>query len=423
MSETLRVDSIQKNLAESQETHVLVELLPMQPLGPVVETPENVVGLSVMPPIPSDLTVSDDPAEWVIDSATVEYLISKDHINQNLDADLSVTKTFVPSQNAYRSCSKAMFQRRLKNGEWQNRKYLIYSPSKKALFCMPCRLFGGRSALATEGYSDWNNAHQILSRHDNSPEHFACEKALFKRCRTENRIDNQLCHQIRNEIDYWKNVLRRVVAVIQKLSSRGLAFRGSDEKFGSVHNGNYMMCLELIAEFDPFLAKHIKDHGNPGSGKTSYLSSSICNEFLTLMAKKVVHEMVNELKENKYFSLVVDSTPDVGHVDQLSIILRYVARDGSPVERFFKFLPRVGHKAKDLKEAVDSFLAEYGIDIKDCVGQSYDNASNMSGTYNGLQKLIETMNYMATYVPCAGHSLNLVLSWAADCCLESVKFF
>lgn len=70
----------------------------------------------------------------------------------------------------------------------------------------------------------------------------------------------------------WKNVLRRVVAVVKALTSRGLLLRGHDEHFGSVHNGNFMMVLEVRSQFDPFLEEHIREYGNKGSGSTSYLS-------------------------------------------------------------------------------------------------------------------------------------------------------
>ncbi|KAL4126551.1 hypothetical protein QTP88_010772 [Uroleucon formosanum] len=77
-------------------------------------------------------------------------------------------------------------------------------------------------------------------------------------------IDNALQEQVNNEINYWKNVLHRVVSTIQFLSERGLAFRGENENFGSKHNGNYLGCLELISKFDPFLGNHISNHGNKG---------------------------------------------------------------------------------------------------------------------------------------------------------------
>lgn len=53
------------------------------------------------------------------------------------------------------------------------------------------------------------------------------------------RIDENVMLQLEQETKYWKNVLKRVVAVIISLASRGLAFRGHNEIFGSQHNGNY----------------------------------------------------------------------------------------------------------------------------------------------------------------------------------------
>lgn len=86
------------------------------------------------------------------------------------------------------------------------------------------------------------------------------------------RIDYSLIKQLDTEIVYWRNVLKRVVETIKSLASRGLPFRGHDSCFGSVHNGNYLMSIEVIAKFDLFLIDHIVRFGNKGSGSTSYLS-------------------------------------------------------------------------------------------------------------------------------------------------------
>ncbi|GBP58944.1 Zinc finger MYM-type protein 1 [Eumeta japonica] len=83
--------------------------------------------------------------------------------------------------------------------------------------------------------------------------------------------------------------------------------------------------------------------------------------------------------------------PDISHVDQLTLIVRYVLPSG-PVERFVKFLDMEGHTAEQLAQSLLDFLSESGIDIKDCRGQSYDNASNMSGKYTGLQARIKEIN-------------------------------
>lgn len=117
---------------------------------------------------------------------------------------------------------------------------------------------------------------------------------LKQRAAKRDRIDYKLTEQLEKEKCYWRAVLRRVVAVIKALASRGLAFRGADERLGEPNNGNYLMMLEVIAQFDPFLAAHISRYGNKGSGSTSYLSSTICNELVSLMEEKVARAISQE---------------------------------------------------------------------------------------------------------------------------------
>ncbi|KAK4885108.1 hypothetical protein RN001_001379 [Aquatica leii] len=105
--------------------------------------------------------------------------------------------------------------------------------------------------------------------------------------------------------------------------------------------------------------------------------------------------LVNEVKKAKYFSLVVDSTPDLSHVDQLATVIRYVKED-------------------EMFNAIIKLFECNGLDIRNCRRQSYDNASNMSGVYSGLQARIKELNSHADFIPCFAHSLNLVGTNAAD---------
>ena len=50
--------------------------------------------------------------------------------------------------------------------------------------------------------------------------------------------------------------------------------------------------------------------------------------------EEVVKYIIDEVKEGKYFSTILDSTPDITHVDQLSFVVRYLSKCGLPVERF-----------------------------------------------------------------------------------------
>ena len=180
-------------------------------------------------------------------------------------------------------------------------------------------------------FDDWKNAGARLALHERSRSHFAAVCRLME-VRESTRIDRELLKQMTIEKQYWINVLERVVAVIMFLAERGLAFRGDSEVFGSPHNGNYLGCLELLSKFDPFLCEHIRSRGNPGRGHVSYLSSTIFDEFIELLGATVHEKIVSEIKKAKYFGISTDSTPDIAHIDQLTVIIRYCLSTGVVVE-------------------------------------------------------------------------------------------
>lgn len=158
------------------------------------------------------------------------------------------------------------------------------------------------------------------------------------------------------------------------------------------------------------------------AGRASYLSPTVCDEFIEIMGRKVFNTISEELRIAKYYAISVDSTPDTSHVDQLAFCIRYVKNE-APLERFLRFIPIREHKSEYLCNIVLTFLETYGIDIMDCRGQSYDNAYNVAGAYSGLQKRIIEVNNLASFFPCAAHSLALAGKNAAAKNTKAADFF
>ena len=136
------------------------------------------------------------------------------------------------------------------------------------------------------------------------------------------RVDVELAQQAEQFENYWLSVLKRLISVIKFSCERGLALRDENEIMGSAVNGNYLGMLELLAQYDDFLKQHIQKHANLGSGHTNYLSSTICEELVHLMGKRVLDDSVSRIKRSRYYSVTLDSTPDEGHVDQLTLVFR-----------------------------------------------------------------------------------------------------
>ena len=307
------------------------------------------------------------------------------------------------------------------------RSWLCYSPTTKKLYCFPCTLMNSAgclesNAFVSSGYNDWHHATQHLQRHESSKQHkqAVCDLSLRKfkgKC-----VDSQMLDQTEEELNYWTTLLQHLIIIIIHLATRGLAFRGDEDCIGSPHNGLYLGTIELVANFSPFMKEHIKKYAKVGKGKVSYLSKTICDEFIELIGTTLLDTIVKELKKCKFYSVSLDSTPDITKIDQLTLIVRYVLPTG-PVERYLTFLNMKDHTGEELAQSLLKFLKKHGIDVKDCRGQSYDNASNMSGKYIGCQAKIKELNKFAEFIPCFSHSLNLVGKCAVDSCSEAIRYF
>ena len=398
---------------------------------------QTVLGSSSKPMVNADVNASPEPVSVMGDVICDDLHLWPEQISENFrnywlqrgaascqhknhGFKESVVRLEKETQRRY--CTITLFTRvHARTGEQFDRNWLCYSKNSGRVYCFVCKLMSPTVSKLTIGFNDWKHAHEMLLSHENSKQHLDAMAALCAR-KSSSQIDSGLVKLYESEVQYWQQVLRRIVSVVKFICVRGLAFRGKNELIGSSNNGNYLGILELLSEYDTFLAEHISNHANKGRGHASYLSSTICEEMIELMGHKVLSVIVDEIKTAKYFSISVDSTPDIMHVDQLTLIIRFVLQSG-PVERFLKFIPIFSHTGLKIALIILQFLEENGINIENCRGQSYDNAANMSGMYNGVQAIIRERCSVAYYVPCTAHSLNLVGKCAVECCPVAVRFF
>lgn len=371
-----------------------------------------------------------DPALWPLGKSTRDYWVAKQELpdqnirNNDFTSSKRVTNESSDGTATARYCTMAYFTLTLKNGEKLNRDWLIYSPSTGKVFCFFCLLFGkSKNNAFKNGFCQWDHGHRALRNHETDSDHCHSVQAWIGETSKTNKIDTLLKSEMEKEQRYWREVLHRVVECLKYLCERGLALRGATETIGDFENGNFLGALEFLAKFDPFMAKHLEKYGNKGSGHVSYISSTTYEEIVILMGKKVLQIISDEVQSSKYFALIVDSSPDVSHCDQLAVILRYVTTEGIIQERFVGYISSVGHSGECMEAAVLGVLQKLQIDIKNGRGQAYDNASNMSGRYKGLQARFKNINKYMDYVPCSAHSLNLVGVNTVENCQKASDLF
>ncbi|KAL3179499.1 hypothetical protein MRX96_007750 [Rhipicephalus microplus] len=329
---------------------------------------------------------------------------------------------FLPTNN--RSMTKSWFKKKLGDGRGEEvtRSWLAYSPAKKAAFCICCLLFSRSDHLSSleqeGGFTKWK-APEKITLHENAKNHRMCfsqwkemERNLMH---TTGIIDADLQSQMEKEKHKWREILTRVLHCIKFLATQNLALRGHRESFQTSREnnvGNFLGLLKLIAVFDPVMKQHLTYvESHPGS--TSYLSPSVQNEFIHMMAVTVRESLLRKIRKAKYYGIMFDTTPDQAHREQMSEVVRYVEVDFDKKSVYVQesFLGFIHVKNKDAESFVDVILGkleEDRMNLQDCRSQCYDNAAVMAGQKSGVSQRIAEKNKLAIFVNCDNHSLNLV---------------
>ncbi|XP_068240177.1 uncharacterized protein [Palaemon carinicauda] len=113
-----------------------------------------------------------------------------------------------------------------------------------------------------------------------------------------------------------------------------------------------------------------------------YLGINIQNEVIDILANASKEEILKNACAAEYFSIILDSTPDVSHVEQMTVIIRFVQVDEDNAviavrEHFLGYVPLQETTGAFMAETILEELKKMDLCIDNLRGQGYDNGSNM----------------------------------------------
>ncbi|XP_012831245.1 PREDICTED: uncharacterized protein LOC105952257 [Erythranthe guttata] len=122
-------------------------------------------------------------------------------------------------------------------------------------------------------------------------------------------------------------------------------------------------------------------------------SPDIQKEIVNAFAMEIMKVIISDLGDSP-FCLMVDEARDISMKEQMALVIRYVDKCGSVIERFLGVEHVTDTSALTLKATIDNVFSRYGLSISKLRGQGYGGASNMRGDtrwsshYNTLLSLI-----------------------------------
>ena len=127
------------------------------------------------------------------------------------------------------------------------------------------------------------------------------------------------------------------------------------------------------------------------------------------MAKAVLRKIVIQF-QSSFFTVMIDETTDISNTEQVVLVFRWVNSELSVYKEFIGLYITESLQASSLVHIIKDVMLRLNLKVELCRGQCYDGASIMSGTKNGVAKLICDDEPRAVYTHCYGHALNLAVN-------------
>ena len=193
--------------------------------------------------------------------------------------------------------------------------------------------------------------------------------------------------------------LLKILSSLRFLGRQGLPIRGD----GDETDGNYIQLLTLRGEDDSRMLEWLKRKNE------KYTCAEVQNEMLQIMALSVLRDIAQNIRNSVYYSIMADETTDVSNREQCVLVLRHVDDDHVAHEDFIGLYKVDSIDSNTLTKTIEDCLLRMNLSLKNCRGQCYDGASNMSGAKNGVAKQIIDKEARGVYTHCYGHALNLAV--------------
>lgn len=280
-----------------------------------------------------------------------------------------------------------------------------------------------------EPWKRYKNAKEDLDSHSKNEYHqFAQSKAEeFQKIYVNNSaapVNLAMNTQTLKIIESNRRRLRPIIDTVLLCAKSGLPLRGhrdttgplnSEQTIQSCLNGNHGVFLAVLASKLQSGDPDLKFHMETTKKTSTFISGKIQNEILNCIGTVVRSEIVKEIQNSKFYSLLCDETTDVSGDPQLVFCVRYVNLKDMQIREDFLGFEKISSKTgQDLRNTVEQYLNRLGLDLANMRGQGYDGGSNMAGRLNGLQALVMQEFPLAFFMHCFSHSLNLVLSTSCE---------
>ncbi|KAL4090749.1 hypothetical protein QTP88_025526 [Uroleucon formosanum] len=360
-------------------------------------------------------TIDDNvTSRCIISKPDIGSFIGKTNVNDFIKKAI-LEDHWYPPENYISPCSE-----QLRGGKLKKRSpsfvrlkqfhWLVMSDVAHGLFCKYCFIFASYNNCLQnliikplQKFPKLTGKDGVLSVHNNNKYHLNAVRDGKDFLKTYSFKEN-------------RERLRPIIETLIFCGQQNIAIRGhrDDGKLIDIDNSESSPTSNE-GNFRELLRLRIR-----AGDVTTYIGKNIQNELLDCIGSVIKSQIVKNVQNSGYYSIMFDETSDISCVEQLSLTLRYVINNEIH-EDFVCFVDAYRSiRTNDVLASgetkltgvalghivLDILTKDLGLDLKRCVGVATDGCAVMVSEDCGAVTTIKKKCSIAVYCPCYNHALN-----------------
>nr|XP_046245322.1 THAP domain containing 12b isoform X2 [Scatophagus argus] len=143
---------------------------------------------------------------------------------------------------------------------------------------------------------------------------------------------------------------------------------------------------------------------------TEYLSATQQSQLLDVCENTVREEMLMEVRESRFFSLVTGDLVEFANEKHLPLFLRFVNQQNVLREEFLDFMPFDGDEPALVERLEAQLTDRWGLSMEDCRGQAHKATGTSTTKMKAVAVLLMEKYPLALHMPCSHMALNIHLA-------------
>lgn len=213
--------------------------------------------------------------------------------------------------------------------------------------------------------------------------------------------------QLSTEEKEYREYLRSLFEVVVMMGRQSIPLVTDKVSEAEVKSNNFQALLDYrMNAGDEALRKRF----DVMAMNSEYLSATQQSQLLDVCENTVREEMLMEVRESRFFSVVTGDLVEIANEKHLPLFLRYVNQQNVLREEFLDFMSFDGDEPTLVERLEAQLTDRWGLSMEDCRGQAHKATGSSTIKLKAVAALLMEKYPLAVHMPCSHLALNIHLA-------------